>query len=631
MGSGNSSEHLKNFKENFLSLAINERLRWNVTKFFLFSITSYFLFQLYPFYPSRYIFLVFNPVLFLVAFLGLTSLKFPKKTLATMLILFLFPSIYQTPSLILIHLSLVAFFIFILAWEFVDWLTVALIILSFVTALNSTICFFSPVPILFLGLKNRREGMIAGLTASFFISVYVLCNGFKGGFVYIPSSLYISKITFKTPPIPFRKYAPLYFFNTLSEAFKFDSLITFGKALAVFIDEPQLLLQVVTWGFVGFTELELLRKMKEILKWKEKFYLTTPASLLSSILILAYYILYSNNGNLYYLTLFLASTLFMSHLYGYMKVKSETTKLKYLMKEGREELQFLTTQLKKEKTFFQRYLLELNNLKKGFEDALKLCRQWEFEEARQKIKETNKEVKKLSKEITKTISETEEVKETFENLEVQLNEVKALLAEKELKIKLNSYLKETQSLENKLNELIRAFKTEGLTPKLKMGIKSLKTEITELRHGIKEFLGLRSTVLIDGSNVALYGTSEGEPAKLENIKLLLKEVHRNGFEPITIVDASLRYRINKREEFQSMLNSGEILQAPAKRAADEFILDYADRENLPVISNDTYKEYREKYPWVNEPTRKITFMIIGETVIFNPSLQTLKKRRILTQ
>src|SRR5690348_14777160 len=79
-------------------------------------------------------------------------------------------------------------------------------------------------------------------------------------------------------------------------------------------------------------------------------------------------------------------------------------------------------------------------------------------------------------------------------------------------------------------------------------------------------------VLVDGSNVA--HSSEGEQGHLSNITLVCDKLREEGYEPLVLVDAALRHKIDDRAAYERMVDAGAIRQAPAGTDADYFILSF---------------------------------------------------------
>ncbi|MBD3212657.1 MAG: hypothetical protein GF311_08610 [Candidatus Lokiarchaeota archaeon] len=107
-------------------------------------------------------------------------------------------------------------------------------------------------------------------------------------------------------------------------------------------------------------------------------------------------------------------------------------------------------------------------------------------------------------------------------------------------------------------------------------------------------------IIVDGSNVAFSYRNSKKEAKIENINIIieiLKELSNNyNLEFRVIIDASLRHRIDKKEELEELEKIGLIIQTPRNHQADEFIIEFAKRhpENTIIISNDAFGEYDSK-------------------------------------
>jgi hypothetical protein len=118
--------------------------------------------------------------------------------------------------------------------------------------------------------------------------------------------------------------------------------------------------------------------------------------------------------------------------------------------------------------------------------------------------------------------------------------------------------------------------------------------------------------IVDGSNVA-YSTEPKEP-KLANIRLVCDKLEAEGFEPVVVVDAALRHQIDQEGDYERMVDSGTIRQAPAGTDADYFILSFARELDAPVVSNDRFRDRVGAFPDVTE--RVIRYMIVNGEVVF---------------
>ena len=119
-------------------------------------------------------------------------------------------------------------------------------------------------------------------------------------------------------------------------------------------------------------------------------------------------------------------------------------------------------------------------------------------------------------------------------------------------------------------------------------------------------------VIVDGSNVA--HSSEGDHARLQNIRLVVEKLREEGCAPVVVVDAALRHQIDDGRGYEQLVESGEIKQAPAGTDADYFILTFARELEASVVSNDRFKDRLEAFPEARE--RIIRYMIVNDEVVF---------------
>ena len=122
----------------------------------------------------------------------------------------------------------------------------------------------------------------------------------------------------------------------------------------------------------------------------------------------------------------------------------------------------------------------------------------------------------------------------------------------------------------------------------------------------------KKIAIVDGSNVA--HSSEGDAALLENITVVCKKLVEEGYEPIVVADAALRHQIDQPREFEELVESGKIRQAPAGTDADYFILAFARELDAAVVSNDRFKDRQAAFPDARD--RAIRYMIVNREVVF---------------
>lgn len=124
----------------------------------------------------------------------------------------------------------------------------------------------------------------------------------------------------------------------------------------------------------------------------------------------------------------------------------------------------------------------------------------------------------------------------------------------------------------------------------------------------------REQIVVDGANVSYVRQTKEDKPMISNIILVRKKLRHMGYEPIVVVDASIRHKVKDMEQFQGLINKGKVIQAPADTDADYFILKIAQEKDTKMVTNDTYKEYNEEFKDIKD--RRVPFTIIDSDVIF---------------
>jgi hypothetical protein len=134
----------------------------------------------------------------------------------------------------------------------------------------------------------------------------------------------------------------------------------------------------------------------------------------------------------------------------------------------------------------------------------------------------------------------------------------------------------------------------------------------------------RLRVVVDGSNFATEGRVTPSLVQLdEAVRAFLEE--NPGAEMIVVADASFAHRVapGERERFKEAELAGEIVTPPAGAVGrgDAFILKIADRIKGVVLSNDSFQEFHDDYPWLFETGRLIGGKPVhGVGWVFTPRL-----------
>lgn len=135
---------------------------------------------------------------------------------------------------------------------------------------------------------------------------------------------------------------------------------------------------------------------------------------------------------------------------------------------------------------------------------------------------------------------------------------------------------------------------------------------------------VRQRVVVDGSNFATEGRVIPSLVQLdEAVRAFLDE--NPGAEMIVVADASFAHRValGERSRFIEAELAGEIVTPPAGAVGrgDAFILKIADRIDGVVLSNDSFQEFHDQYPWLFDEGRLIGGKPVGGVGwIFTPRL-----------
>ena len=115
-------------------------------------------------------------------------------------------------------------------------------------------------------------------------------------------------------------------------------------------------------------------------------------------------------------------------------------------------------------------------------------------------------------------------------------------------------------------------------------------------------------MVVDGSNVATEGRTAPSLKQLNEAVLSFMNEFPNT-KITVVVDATFGHRIDKREvsEFNSAINNNELVAPPAGAVGrgDGFVLTIAEKIGASILSNDSYQEFHEQYPWLFNSGRLI--------------------------
>ena len=111
----------------------------------------------------------------------------------------------------------------------------------------------------------------------------------------------------------------------------------------------------------------------------------------------------------------------------------------------------------------------------------------------------------------------------------------------------------------------------------------------------------RNAIVVDGSNVLHWG---GAPS-LKVLSRVLQSLQDKGYAPILFFDANVGYLVSDRYYGEATL--AELLPVPERQIcvvdrgviADEAILSFAGDHNLRIVTNDRYRDWRDRFPAAN--------------------------------
>jgi len=125
--------------------------------------------------------------------------------------------------------------------------------------------------------------------------------------------------------------------------------------------------------------------------------------------------------------------------------------------------------------------------------------------------------------------------------------------------------------------------------------------------------GISRGVIVDGSTVLFAG---GQKPKVKNLKLVIQKLKEEGYQPTVFVDASRRHDIDDKQAYARMVSQGTIQQVPVHTPADRWILEYAAKHpECKILSSDAFTDWKNEFPWVDDQSRFIRFMIVGDDVM----------------
>ena len=123
----------------------------------------------------------------------------------------------------------------------------------------------------------------------------------------------------------------------------------------------------------------------------------------------------------------------------------------------------------------------------------------------------------------------------------------------------------------------------------------------------------KEKAVIDGAN-AMYLQAPREPRpNIKNIFGVVQAVQRSGRDPIVIIDPSVRSLIVDVNEFEKLLSDHRVLTVQTGEDLSRIVLETANKLDAVIVSNNTYIDYYEDFPWIEE--RRISIAMVNGAVL----------------
>ncbi len=120
---------------------------------------------------------------------------------------------------------------------------------------------------------------------------------------------------------------------------------------------------------------------------------------------------------------------------------------------------------------------------------------------------------------------------------------------------------------------------------------------------VRDSTNRRRVVVVDGNNVAYHLSSQGKP-NTGNLILAYRSLTSTGFKPVFVVSAALVHNIDKPTALNEFMLSADVVEAPRGTDDDLRIIQLAKELKAPIVSNDRFLNWIDRYPWITSRLRK---------------------------
>jgi hypothetical protein len=123
----------------------------------------------------------------------------------------------------------------------------------------------------------------------------------------------------------------------------------------------------------------------------------------------------------------------------------------------------------------------------------------------------------------------------------------------------------------------------------------------------------REKAIIDGSNAVHLQAPQVRRPNIKNISAIASAVEASGREPIIVIDPSIRSVLAEAEEFERLMSDPRLMIVPEGQETARFVLETAQKLDAVIVSNNTYVEYYEDFPWIEQ--RRIPVAAVSGSVL----------------
>jgi hypothetical protein len=123
----------------------------------------------------------------------------------------------------------------------------------------------------------------------------------------------------------------------------------------------------------------------------------------------------------------------------------------------------------------------------------------------------------------------------------------------------------------------------------------------------------REKAVIDGANVAYVEAPRERRPNLKHIFAVVEAVVASGREPIVVIDTTNHSLIPDASDFEGRLGHIKLISVPPGEDTGRVVLDTAAKQNAAIISNNTYADYFEEFPTIEQ--RRIPVALVDGTVL----------------